>query len=84
MNQCYNQPIVAPIVVWIVDQTCTFQCLIPMGYQSKYDRRGRTSPSGYEPSEVMWDACGNGITIRAHITVVLRAMKGVGVGGTTW
>ena len=29
----------------IVDQTCTFQCIIPTGDLLKYDRRGRESPS---------------------------------------
>ena len=45
MNRRYNQPIVVPIV----DQEFTFQCLIPMGVLSKYDRRGYASPSGYGP-----------------------------------
>ena len=31
MNLYYNRPIIVPIV----DQTCTFQCLIPMGDLSK-------------------------------------------------
>ena len=43
VNQRYNQPTVA----LIVDQTCTFQRLIPMGDPSKYDRRGYASPSEY-------------------------------------
>ena len=42
-NRRYNRPILAPIV----DQTSTFQCPIPMGDLSKYDRRGHESPSGY-------------------------------------
>ena len=45
-NRRYNQQ---PIVVPIVDQTNTFQCLIPMGDLSKYDWRGHASPSGYGP-----------------------------------
>ena len=49
MNQRYNRRIVALIVPTLVDQTCTFQCLIPMGNLSKYDRRGHASPSGYGP-----------------------------------
>ena len=49
MNRCYDQPIVSPIVPPIGDQTCTFKCIIPTGDLSKYDRRGRESPSGYGP-----------------------------------
>ena len=49
MRRCYNRPIVPPIVPPIVDQTCTFQHLIPMGDLSKYDQRGHASPSGYWP-----------------------------------
>ena len=45
MDWRYDLPIVAPIV----DQTCTFQCLIPMGDLSRYDPHGHTSPSGYGP-----------------------------------
>ena len=44
-NWHYNRPIVPPIV----DQTCTFQCIIPTGDLSKYDRRDHASPSGYVP-----------------------------------
>ena len=46
MSRRYNRPIVAPIVPPIVDQTCTFHCIIPMGDLSKYDRRGHALPSG--------------------------------------
>ena len=49
MNRCYNRPVVAPIVALIVDETCTFQCLIRMGDLEKYNRHGRASPSGYGP-----------------------------------
>ena len=53
MNLRYDRPIVAPIValivVPIVDQTCTLQCLIPMGDVSKYYLHGHASPSGYGP-----------------------------------
>ena len=47
MNWHYNRPIGALIVVSIIDQTCTFQCLIPTGDLSIYDRHGNVSPSGY-------------------------------------
>ena len=33
------------------DQTCTFQCLIPMGNVSKIPSGGHKSPSGYGPEE---------------------------------
>ena len=49
MNRRYNWPIVPQIVLLIGDQTCTFQCSIPSGDLSKYDQRGRKSPSGYGP-----------------------------------
>ena len=35
LNWRYNRPIVSPIIALIVDQTCTFQCVIPMGDLSK-------------------------------------------------
>ena len=47
MNRRYNGPIVPPIVPPIGHQTCTFQCSIPTGDLSKYDRHGCESPSGY-------------------------------------
>ena len=47
MNQRYNWPIVPPIVPPIGDQTCTFQCSIPTGDLSNYDRHRGESPSGY-------------------------------------
>ena len=42
-------PIVVPSAKSIVDQTCTFKYLIPMGDLSKYDRHGHASPNGYGP-----------------------------------
>ena len=49
MSRCYDRPIVLLIVPPIVDQACTFQCLIPMGDLSKYNRCSHASPSGYGP-----------------------------------
>ena len=46
MNRCYNLSIVLSIVPPILDQTCTFQYIIPMGNLKKIDRRGHASPSG--------------------------------------
>ena len=43
VNQRYNRP----TVELIVDQTFTFQCLIPMSDPSKYDWCGHTLPSEY-------------------------------------
>ena len=45
MFDLVRRPIVAPIV----DQTCTFQCVIPTGDLSKYDRRDHALPIGYGP-----------------------------------
>ena len=35
LNRRYNRRYNRPIVALIVDQTCTFQCVIPMGDLSK-------------------------------------------------
>ena len=51
INQRHNWPIVASNVVQnvalIIDQICTFQCIIPVSDLSKYDQRGHASPIGY-------------------------------------
>ena len=48
-NRHFDGLIVAQVIAQIVDQTCTFQCLIPMDYLPKYDRCGHASSSGYGP-----------------------------------
>ena len=45
-NRHSDWPILAPIVAPIVNQTCTFQCLLQMNNLLKYDQCGHASPSG--------------------------------------
>ena len=70
MSRRYDRPIAPLIVPPIVDQACTFQCLIPMGDLSKYDPCSHASPSGYGPLVYVKPESSKGkVMLRYHVGV---------------